>query len=572
MQYQPQTKNCQNCKNDFIIEPDDFLFYEKMKVPPPTFCPECRMLRRLLVRNERVLYRANCYLCKKLIFTIYHPDNNFIIYCSKCYNSNNWDPLIFGRNYNFSKPFFEQFYELQKIVPRKALHEIISTNSEYSNYVFNSKDAYLSFTVVDSNWIYYSRSADRCKECIDCYNILDCESCYECIQSGKNYGSSYIIESRNCVDCHFLFDAMNCTDCFMSSNIRNKKYVFKNKQLSKEEYKNMIGQINRGSIKVVKGLKLELIDLMKNSIHRYASIYNSPNSTGDDITNSKNIKDSFYTTETENAKFVMRTVGLKDSYDVWGSLQSELLYEVHGGARSSRNSKFVSIGGGTVDSEYTDFCINSQNIFGSISLNSYKYCILNKQYTKEEYFEMIDKIKKHMDEMPHIDQKGNIYKYGEFFPPICIPFSYNESAAQEYFPLTKEQILKNGYKYREPVINEYNFTLSDEDIPDDIKNVNSDILKEILKCNHYKKCNTHRCVGVFKITEDELNFYKKFNISLPTLCPNCRYYERLRFIHIPKLYTRNCMKKNCANIFKTTYAPNRPEIIYCEECYKKEVY
>ena len=49
-----ETKQCQNCKKDFIIEPDDFGFYEKIKIPPPTFCPECRMQRRLAWRNDFV--------------------------------------------------------------------------------------------------------------------------------------------------------------------------------------------------------------------------------------------------------------------------------------------------------------------------------------------------------------------------------------------------------------------------------------------------------------------------------------------------------------------------------------
>ena len=35
---QPETKNCQKLQKDSIIEPDDFGFYEKMKVPPPTWC------------------------------------------------------------------------------------------------------------------------------------------------------------------------------------------------------------------------------------------------------------------------------------------------------------------------------------------------------------------------------------------------------------------------------------------------------------------------------------------------------------------------------------------------------
>ena len=28
-----EKRNCQNCKNDFVIDSDDFGFYEKIKVP-----------------------------------------------------------------------------------------------------------------------------------------------------------------------------------------------------------------------------------------------------------------------------------------------------------------------------------------------------------------------------------------------------------------------------------------------------------------------------------------------------------------------------------------------------------
>lgn len=55
-----ETRICQKCKKDFIIEPDDFGFYEKIKVPPPTFCSECRMIRRMTWRNERSLFKRTC--------------------------------------------------------------------------------------------------------------------------------------------------------------------------------------------------------------------------------------------------------------------------------------------------------------------------------------------------------------------------------------------------------------------------------------------------------------------------------------------------------------------------------
>jgi hypothetical protein len=55
-----ETKNCQSCKQPFIIEPEDFNFYVKIDVPPPTFCPDCRLQRRMAFRNERTLYKRKC--------------------------------------------------------------------------------------------------------------------------------------------------------------------------------------------------------------------------------------------------------------------------------------------------------------------------------------------------------------------------------------------------------------------------------------------------------------------------------------------------------------------------------
>jgi CxxC-x17-CxxC domain-containing protein len=37
-----------------------------------------------------------------------------------------------------------------------------------------------------------------------------------------------------------------------------------------------------------------------------------------------------------------------------------------------------------------------------------------------------------------------------------------------------------------------------------------------------------------------------------------------------KLYERKCHK--CDKEIKTTYSPDRKELVYCEECYNKEIY
>ena len=49
---QSETKTCQNCKQDFIIESEDFNFYEKIKVPAPTLCPECSNATRFNEMKE----------------------------------------------------------------------------------------------------------------------------------------------------------------------------------------------------------------------------------------------------------------------------------------------------------------------------------------------------------------------------------------------------------------------------------------------------------------------------------------------------------------------------------------
>ena len=116
----PETKTCQNCNKNFVIELENFDFYKKIGVPPPTFCPVCRAQRRATFRNERVFYRRSCDLCKNSIIAIYPKDAPFPVYCNECWYSDKWDPLSYGQKYDFTKSFFEQNRALRLAVPRTA--------------------------------------------------------------------------------------------------------------------------------------------------------------------------------------------------------------------------------------------------------------------------------------------------------------------------------------------------------------------------------------------------------------------------------------------------------------------
>ncbi|MEI8092194.1 MAG: hypothetical protein WCG98_08655 [bacterium] len=80
----------------------------------------------------------------------------------------------------------------------------------------------------------------------------------------------------------------------------------------------------------------------------------------------------------------------------------------------------------------------------------------------------------------------------------------------------------------------------------------------------------------FRIIPQELAFYNKHNLPLPTKHPDVRHAERIKLRNPRKLRNRTCSK--CGTDMQTTYAPDlpdvagRPEVVYCEQCYNKEIY
>lgn len=583
-----EIKSCQNCKKDFTIEPDDFGFYEKIKVPPPTFCPECRLQRKMVRRNERTFYKINCANCKKEVISMYDKNTPFTVFCHDCWWSDKWDSLTYGVNLDLSKPLFSQFYELSLKFPRVALFQTGNVNSPYTNHSDHNKNCYLAFNngfVEDSM---YSKWGIKSKNMFDCYSVFSSELIYESFDSERCYNSIHNYYSKDCLNCSFIYNCHGCNDCFLSTNLRNKSYVFANRQLTKEEYRKSLLELNIGNYSAYsKTLEMFSKEILPKTIRKFSFSEKNINSTGDNIFESKNLKGCFHVSKSENCAYCVDDSEIKDSYDVYeAAFNCELQYDCHACNRLSKGV-CCSISYDCHDIFYSDMCHNSHDLFACIGLRNKAYCILNKQYTKEEYEELIPKIIKHMNNMPYIDAKGRVYKYGEFFPPELSPFAYNETIAQEYFPLTKEQVLKQGYKWKEKEERNYQINIKTEDIPNNVKDSSNDIIGKVIECKHKGVCN-EQCTEAFKIIENELSFYKRMNLPLPRLCPNCRHYERINKRNPLKLWHRTCMcdgstsspqiknhfhgTEKCEMEFETAYDPNNSEIVYCEKCYQQEVY
>ena len=612
-----ETKTCQNCKNPFTIEPDDFAFYEKIsaqggsasggKVPPPTFCPECRLQRRLAVRNERNLYHRECGLCKKSIISMYAPGEPFPVYCSPCWWSDKWDPMQYRADYDWEQPFFRQFRSLLERTPRPALIVSNVRDCDYCNYFADGKECYLCFgSIAVESCLYGSPYESR--YCVDTYLARECEYCYECIDCEKLSNSFYAQDCSNSLNLIYCFDCKGCQDCIGCAGLRNKKYHIFNKPYSKEEYMIQREKFLADGAGGFNEIKRKFQTVKSAVPHRFSTILQSSAVTGDHIIHSKNARKCFDVKRCEDTSYCIRMIDGKEVHDTNYCEFMEFCYEYIGFWKTSR-TKFSNTCGESNDLAYSDFCSGSSNLFGCIGLRSKSYCILNKQYTKEEYEALVPKIIAHMNEVPYVDAKGRTYAYGEFFPIDLSPFAYNETIAQEYFPLTKEEALTQGYRWRDPDTRNYQITKPSQALPNHIKDVSDDILNEVIGCARSNPdlpagkagalrgrgpdLETSGCTTAFKIIPSELAFYRHGNLPLPRLCPNCRHYERLAQRNPLKLWHRAChcageksengvymntgahpshaKGKHCSNEFETSYAPDRPEIVYCEQCYQSEV-
>jgi hypothetical protein len=591
-----QTKTCQVCKQPFVIEPDDFTFYEKIKVPPPTFCPECRLQRRLAFRNDRTLYKRKCMLCGKDIITIYHPDKKLVVYCQECWWSDKWNPLALEMKYDSSKPFFAQFAELMSRVPLMAnfvVNDKTMANSPFNNMVSYLKNCYLLTNSDYNENCAYGCEVENSKDCFDTNLIDKCELCFECVNCQNCYQAFYALDCEGCHDIWFSRNLMNCSNCLGCVNLRGQQYCIFNKSYTKEEYEKELLNLNLLSYSSLQKLR-ELFEKQTLSFpQKYAHGFHNSNVSGEYIYNSKNTRDSWLVTGCENVRYGQYLVakGTKDSYDYtqFGD-GAELLYEDLQTGDHDMKVNFSWFVHRSADVEYSIECMAAQNLFGCIGVRNEKFCILNKKYPEDEYFDLVSKIKESMNIQPFPGNCGRTYAYGEFFPVEISPFGYNETTAQQYFPLTKEQAVEKGYNWQEPEARNYAITISSDNVPDLIDGIKEDVLSGIIECAHKGQCR-EQCAKAFRIIPQEYQFYKRFGLPLPHLCPNCRHYQRLLFRNPPHVWDGKCACSGaqskdgayrntaahfhgtgeCPNKFQTPYNPDRKEIIYCGDCYNAEV-
>lgn len=465
------------------------------------------MQARLAFRNERTLYQRVCDATGKKLISVYPPGTSFPVYEQASWWSDAWDASSSGRSYDPRRSFFEQFGELLSTVPRRNLISVGNANSDFTNVCSYNKNCYLLFSSDECEDCCYVSSLQKCRNCFDSTLGSDSELCFDCFDFHRCYGCVGGEHLRGCESCVLCSDCVGCHNCALSSGLRNARYVFGNEQLSKEEYSAALQQLELGSFSRLSGARERFSKLVAEAPQSPLGQLAAEESSGYYLRNVSRCESCSMLGDSQDCAYVSDGVNCTDCVDCNEIGEAELCYQSVEIVPKVYGLRFCSLSANSSDMEYSDHCYDSRHLFGCVGLRKKEYCILNKQLSKDTFETLRAEI------IVRMKADG---EWGRFLPGSLSPFAYNETSAQEIFPLTEAEARRLGYRWRQA--EERTWPQDVGRLPDDVRETSSEVLGKIFRCA--------QCLGPYQIIKQELAFLKGAGLALPRDCPNCRHLDR----------------------------------------------
>ena len=454
-----------------------------------------------------------------------------------------WDGLDFGSSGEPEKPFFQQFAALQRKVPREGTSVVRAENCDYNSHTRDSKNCYLCHLSIKAEGLLYSYWTVGARDVIEGFYTTDCELCARCSYVTNCYNCVHVLESANCHDCYFSAELRSCSNCLFCCNLSGKQYHIHNRPCSRDEFeaeKNKYLNGDRNSyLEACAVLDRMLLEQPRRAQHSLRS----ENVVGDHILNSKDVYHAFDVLNAERGFNVTNGGGsfIVHSYSVGFPESSHVYCSV-----TVRNSSQIFFSANCWNSHqlwYCDNCVNCKDCFGCVGLKNRRFCAFNVQYSEAEYLELLTHWKRQML------TRG---EWGHFFPVELSPYCYDESAAQDFFPLEREEILRWGWKCSpEKVTAAHESTTASAAVSPDV-----------MKCTS--------CSHSFRVVPAERELASRLGIPISEKCPDCRLTANLRRRSPYSLVERSCAK--CSIPVVTALREESARSVWCEKCFVQAVF
>lgn len=284
--------------------------------------------------------------------------------------------------------FFDELQRLREKNPHPCILMVNAENSAYCPYHANAKNSYMLVGHNMAEDCYYGFWLGFSKDCVDCAFTEKSELCYMCVDCRDCYDCNFCQDCIACASCWYCYDCKGCQDCFGCVNLRNKQYYIFNQPYDKETYRVKIQELRKNP----KSVLAELETLKVTLSHIAMQGYQNENVFGDHVFHSRNVYYSFDVNELEDCYYLYNATYQKNAVDTCYTSQSELCYMCMS-AVALYNSNFCSVCWYSQNLEYCEYVFNSHDCFGCVSRNHAEYEILNKKYSKDEYFKKVREIK-----------------------------------------------------------------------------------------------------------------------------------------------------------------------------------
>lgn len=421
---------------------------------------------------------------------------------------NNVDSLLdHGIEYDFDQDFFHNFQKLFKSINLWNLNNFANNeNASFSDAVYNGKNVYLCSTVISGceNILYSLSVKDHCKEVLNSMMIFDnCEIIYKSrwvMKSFKIFYSNYIYNSNNI---WFSSNLNGCSECLFCDGLDNQSYCINNQQLEKDEYLKQKKEILS---------KKELFLNYYVKVNQIGNNIGSKNSRWNFNLYSEDIIDGHYTYQVKwwkNLILVWWENGDEDMYDCFtaGSLRATDFYGVMWAGINADNVYCSCHIDGCSNIYYSYKLWSCSYCLGCIGLKNKQYCILNKQYSREERYKLANKI---------LEQMNNNWLLWEFFPWWLNPMYFNDTCAAVIKDFEKKEILDKWFLWHDGEVKvdvpswADVISIADLDNYQELENnewkIDSEIMKKVVaddKWNYYR------------IVKMEYDFLMKYWLPLP---------------------------------------------------------
>ena len=549
----PQKVDCTISGISFEISDLEINLRKKLRAAMPEKLPKFLFRELNAFWWHFGLHKRKCDGTGEEIISVFDENCPYPVWHRDYWTKNANPPSI---DYDSSQPFFSQLWKLFQQCPIPHNIGTGNENCDYTDDWWYGKNCYLCHSGFKCEDISYCYRVISLRDCQFCVFSFESELCCDLIYSFNCYNVRYALFSRNCRDSSFLFDCHNCHNCLYCWNLRNKEYCIANIQYTKEAYEQKIKEFSLSKRSNYESAKKQFHQLITTKAWWKASyIEKCENVTGDFLENSKNTLNCYFTQEQHDCVNSMRGYGNKDCVDVAGSFNTELGYYSSMPQDHSYDIRFCYNVMNCKFLEYSAHCLNCENCFACCGLVGKKFCILNKEYSEAEYKKKKEEI------LSHLQKRG---EYGSFFPGYFAANPYDESLSAFYWPLTKEDQEKNGFrvttKMKREVSPEYQ---SVSVIPDDSMNISDDITTKVYWDEQESL--------PFQISKKDVLFAQKLHAPLPYTNYIRRMKENFRWIP----FSGEMRETTCAKTGETimTSLPSSLDgRILSEEAYLKEVY